>query len=140
MRHKEKLSWDKVKPAAKELLVRARKVLPLLFTFTSEPKVVISDFDYESFTMFTSKKIPLKITGKNHQPGGESIVTLFKNGDDLRQDILTIQMLYLMDKIWLDNELDMCMLPYKVIGTGCEQGYLEFVSNSVTLAYIQYHK
>jgi len=34
----------------------------------------------------------------------------------------------------------MCMMPYKVIGTGCEQGYLEFVGNSTTLAYIQYHK
>ena len=32
------------------------------------------------------------------------------------------------------------MLPYKVIGTGCEQGYLEFVGNSTTLAYIQYYK
>ena len=107
MRNVEKVSWDRIKPAAKHLLVQARKHLPSLFTFTSEPKVIISDFDYDSFSVFTSKKIPLKITGKNNQSGGEPIVTLFKNGDDLRQDILTIQMLYLMDKIWLDNELDM---------------------------------
>lgn len=32
------------------------------------------------------------------------------------------------------------MLPYKVIGTGCEQGYLEFVGNSTTIAAIQYEK
>jgi len=32
------------------------------------------------------------------------------------------------------------MLPYKVMGTGCEQGYLEFVGNSVTVAHIQYEK
>lgn len=32
------------------------------------------------------------------------------------------------------------MLPYKVIGTGCEQGFLEFVGNSATLAAIQYEK
>ncbi|CAI2363985.1 unnamed protein product [Moneuplotes crassus] len=136
----EKQPWDKVKEAGKIFLSRARKHLPLLFTFTGEPKVVISEFNYESFTVFSSKKIPLRITGINQQPGGDPIVTIFKNGDDLRQDILTMQMLYLMDKIWLDNELDLCMNPYKVIGTGCEQGYLEFVANSTTLAYIQYHK
>jgi hypothetical protein len=32
------------------------------------------------------------------------------------------------------------MLPYKVMGTGCEQGYLEFVGNSTTIAAIQYEK
>ena len=45
-----------------------------------------------------------------------------------------------MDKIWLDHELDLQMLPYKVIGTGCEQGFLEFVGNSITLAAVQYEK
>lgn len=112
------MTWDKIKPAAKILLSKARKHIPLLWTFAIEPKVVINGFDYDKFTIFTSKKVPLKITALNHQPGGEPLVTMFKNGDDLRQDILTMQMLYLMDKIWLDNELDMCMLPYKVIGTG----------------------
>lgn len=140
MKKVQQIPWDRIKPAARILLAKARKHLPLLWTFTSDPKVVINGFEYEKFTFFTSKKVPLKITGFNQQPGGEKYVTLFKNGDDLRQDILTMQMLYLMDKIWLDNELDMWMLPYKVVGTGCEQGYLEFVHNSTTLAYIQYHK
>ena len=61
---------------------------------------------------------------------------MFKNGDDLRQDILTIQLIYIMDKIWLDHELDLRMLPYKVIGTGCMQGYLEFISNSKEIAEV----
>jgi phosphatidylinositol kinase/protein kinase (PI-3 family) len=43
-----------------------------------------------------------------------------------------------MDKIWLANNLDLAMTPYKVLGTDCEQGYLEFVANSTTLAAIQY--
>ena len=32
-----------------------------------------------------------------------------------------------MDKIWLEHNLDLQMSPYKVVGTHCEQGYLEFV-------------
>jgi len=87
---------------------------------------------------FGSKKVPIRLVGLNQQPGGDSIVTIFKNGDDLRQDILTLQIIYIMDKIWLENELDLCMTPYKVVGTGCGQGFLEFVANSKTLAYIQY--
>ena len=45
-----------------------------------------------------------------------------------------------MDKIWLANNLDLAMTPYKVLGTDCEQGYLEFVANCRTLAMIQYDR
>jgi len=45
--------------------------------------------------------------GLNEQEGADNIVTMFKNGDDLRQDILTIQLIYIMDKIWLDAQLDL---------------------------------
>jgi phosphatidylinositol-4-phosphate 3-kinase len=112
------MTWEKIKPVAKVLLSKAKKNLPLLWVFPCEPKKVINEFDYEKFTIFTSKKVQLKITALTYDPRGEPLVAIFKDGDDLRQDILTMQMLYLMDKIWLDNELDMCMLPYKVIGTG----------------------
>ena len=43
-----------------------------------------------------------------------------------------------MDKIWLTHNLDLKMTPYKVIGTDCMQGYLEFIADSDTLADMQY--
>ncbi len=43
-----------------------------------------------------------------------------------------------MDKIWLSNNLDLKMTPYKVTGTHCMQGFLEFVGNCKTLAQMQY--
>ena len=63
---------------------------------------------------------------------------MFKNGDDLRQDILTLQMIDIMDRIWLDHDLDLAMTPYKVLLTDCMQGYLEFNLNTCTLADIQH--
>jgi phosphatidylinositol kinase/protein kinase (PI-3 family) len=51
---------------------------------------------------------------------------MFKNGDDLRQDILTLQLIQIMDKIWLDNNMDLKITPYKTVGTNCMQGFLEF--------------
>ena len=47
-------------------------------------------------------------------------------------------MIELMDRIWLDNDLDLAMTPYKVLGTDCEQGFMEFNANAETLAEIQY--
>jgi phosphatidylinositol-4,5-bisphosphate 3-kinase len=43
-----------------------------------------------------------------------------------------------MDRIWLDNKLDLAMTPYKVVGTDCEQGFVEFVGDTATLAAMQY--
>jgi len=140
MELRSKKSKDKkrnLSEEAKRLLYEARQKLPLLFTFALEPKVIIRDFDYEQTRVFDSKKAPLRLVGVNNQPGGENVSVIFKNGDDLRQDILTLQMIYLIDKIWLENNLDFKMSPYRVLGTGDQQGYLEFVSRSKTLADLQ---
>lgn len=61
---------------------------------------------------------------------------MFKAGDDLRQDQLTLQVLSVMDKLWKQAGLDMCMSPYGCISTGDEIGMLEIVLNSATLANI----
>ena len=45
-------------------------------------------------------------------------------------------MIEIMDRIWLDNDLDLAMTPYKVLATDCEQGFMEFNANAETLAEI----
>ena len=42
---------------------------------------------------------------------------IYKCGDDIRQDLLTLQLIKIMDKIWLDYGYDYRMKPYKVIST-----------------------
>jgi len=61
---------------------------------------------------------------------------MFKSGDDLRQDVLTIQMLRLMDKFWKQEGLDLRLQPYGCIATGNEIGMIEIVLNSETTANI----
>lgn len=87
---------------AKYELMHCRDKLPALFTLAIEPKVIARDFSIPDLLVFDSKKKPLRIIGVNEQIGGENINVMFKFGDDLRQDILTLQFIYLMDKIWLD--------------------------------------
>jgi hypothetical protein len=47
-----------------------------------------------------SAKAPLWLVFENADRHGENITVLFKAGDDLRQDILTLQMLNIMDHLW----------------------------------------
>ena len=61
---------------------------------------------------------------------------IWKNGDDLRQDQLIIQMINLMDNLLHEVNLDLCLTPYPVLATGIDNGMLEFVPNSTAIAGI----
>ena len=82
---------------------------------------------YEKCRVLDSKKEPLWVTLKPASIDMQSIGIIYKAGDDLRQDILTLQLIRIMDKIWLDNGKDMKMRPYKVISTMDMYGMLEIV-------------
>ena len=132
---KPKADFKKIEDNAKMDLLRLKQDgFPFLFNMTIDPKSIVKDFVYEKLKVFKSKKVPMMLMCQNAQPGGNPVRTMFKNGDDLRQDILTLQIISVMDKIWLQNNMDLKMTPYKVIGTHCMQGYLEFVPDCMTLA------
>ena len=105
---------------------------------TVDPKFIVNDFAYEKMSVMNSKKVPMRLAATNAQPGGDILTLFFKNGDDLRQDILTLQIIRVMDIMWLSNGLDLKMTPYQVFGTHCMQGYIECNNNCDTLAAIQY--
>lgn len=50
---------------------------------------------------------PLWIVFENWDKYGEEVFVIFKNGDDLRQDMLTLQMLRIMDRLWKQEGLDL---------------------------------
>jgi phosphatidylinositol-4,5-bisphosphate 3-kinase len=62
---------------------------------------------------------------------------IFKNGDDLRQDMLTLQVIRIMDSIWNREGLDLRMMPYACLATGSQVGMIEVVRNAVTVYQIQ---
>ena len=66
----------------------------------------------------------------------DNIVAMLKCGDDLRMDMVTLQLFKAMQSLWFDNGLKLKMSLYKVLCTGYEQGMLEMVTNYETLANI----
>merc|ERR1719461_1780920 len=81
----------------------------------------------------SSKKVPLWLVFENADIYAARIAIMFKAGDDLRQDMLTLQMISVMDRLWLDSKLDLHLKPYSVLATGPEVGMLEIVQRSVTV-------
>uniref|UniRef100_A0A8C3T393 phosphatidylinositol-4,5-bisphosphate 3-kinase n=1 Tax=Chelydra serpentina TaxID=8475 RepID=A0A8C3T393_CHESE len=101
------------------------------------PSVILSELYVEKCKYMDSKMKPLWIVYNNKMFGGDLLGIIFKNGDDLRQDMLTLQILRLMDLLWKEAGLDLRMLPYGCLATGDHSGLIEAVSASETIADIQ---
>ena len=85
-----------------------------------DPTVAIRGIDVESATLFKSSLQPCKLAF--HTLRGPDYVTIFKHGDDLRQDQLVLQIIQLMDRLLRNENLDLKLTPYKVLATGSAHG------------------
>lgn len=73
----------------------------------------------------------------NGKPTMATSAIIFKIGDDLRQDMLTLQIIRIVDSIWRQEGLDMCMLAYTCLSTGKNVGIIEVVKQAETITSIQ---
>ena len=83
-----------------------------------------------------SKKVPLWLVFANADPFGDKHTVMYKSGDDLRQDALTLQIIRIMEHQWEREGLDLRLSPYGCVATGNEKGFIEIVLNSDTTANI----
>eukprot|EP00761_Pharyngomonas_kirbyi_P010894 gb/GECH01010917.1/.p1 GENE.gb/GECH01010917.1/~~gb/GECH01010917.1/.p1 ORF type:complete len:900 (+),score=181.57 gb/GECH01010917.1/:1-2700(+) len=104
------------------------KPVPLSVDPTVRAKGIASD----EINIFKSSMQPLGIPFITQDDSRYKVI--FKQGDDMRQDQLVIQMINLMDKILKDNGLDLCLTPYKVVSTSIEGGFVQAVPNVVPMA------
>uniref|UniRef100_H2SZ17 Phosphatidylinositol 4,5-bisphosphate 3-kinase catalytic subunit beta isoform n=1 Tax=Takifugu rubripes TaxID=31033 RepID=H2SZ17_TAKRU len=101
------------------------------------PNILLSGINVEKCRYMDSKMKPLWIVYNNKLLVGDMLGIIFKNGDDLRQDMLTLQILRLMDRLWKEANLDLRIVPYGCLATGDRAGLIEVVSSADTIANIQ---
>lgn len=101
------------------------------------PSLVAKELNIKVCSFFNSNAVPLKIALVNADPLGDEINVMFKVGEDLRQDMLALQMIRIMDRIWLQEGLDLRIVNFKCISTGKDKGMVELVPSSETLRKIQ---
>ncbi|KAL5007561.1 hypothetical protein ScPMuIL_016367 [Solemya velum] len=101
------------------------------------PGLEVASLDLKSCSYFTSNAFPLKLVFKNSNIKADPVYAMIKVGDDLRQDMLTMQMVRIMDRLWLKEGLDLKMITFSCLATGPRRGIIELVTGSETLRKIQ---
>uniref|UniRef100_A0A914Q9D5 PI3K/PI4K catalytic domain-containing protein n=1 Tax=Panagrolaimus davidi TaxID=227884 RepID=A0A914Q9D5_9BILA len=97
-------------------------------------KFMITAINIENCGVFNSLTKPCKLdfVGLRTNYG-----VIYKSGDDLRQDGMVLQLVRLMNDLWLRENLDLRMLTYRVLPTGKNKGLIELVQNCKTLREVQ---
>ena len=91
-----------------------------------ENTLMLGELQVAKCRVMDSAKKPLWLVWLNPDPladklkGHERNAIIFKNGDDLRQDMLTLQVIAIMDSIWNREGMDLRMMPYNCLATGSQ--------------------
>ncbi|PRP80309.1 phosphatidylinositol 3-kinase [Planoprotostelium fungivorum] len=105
-----------------------------------DPSIVVHGLIIPECKVMDSAKAPLWLVFKNVDPLAPPVRILFKDGDDLRQDMLTLQVFNIMNQLWMEEGLELSLTPYAALATGKNQGIIEVVDSSRTVASIQKDK
>ena len=76
-------------------------MLPSNSQLALDPRLRVGNLKIEKCKVMNSKKKPLWLAFDNVDPMGEKIMVMFKSGDDLRQDQMTLQLIRFVDKLWI---------------------------------------
>ncbi|KEP52200.1 atypical/PIKK/PI3K kinase [Rhizoctonia solani 123E] len=103
-------------------------------------RIMVTGLVPEKCSVLKSNLQPLKLTFKCAPESGseaEEYSVIFKNGDDLRQDQLVIQLFTLMDRLLRKENLDLKLTPYDVLATSSIEGMIQFIPSSTIRAIIE---
>jgi phosphatidylinositol kinase/protein kinase (PI-3 family) len=95
------------------------------------------DIDIKSCSYINSFTVPLKLIFKNLDSTASSFYTIYKIGDDLRQDQFVIQLINIMNQLWIMEGHDLNVLTFTCLQTGDRRGFIEMITNADTLKEIQ---
>jgi hypothetical protein len=93
----------------------------------------------ERCKVMQSKKMPLWLEFEACEPTRGTRTrhaVIFKCGDDLRQDMLALQVVRVLERAWQAAALGIEMTPYSCVATAIDAGFIEAVAPASTVASI----
>jgi phosphatidylinositol 3-kinase len=120
---------------AKNGLLHFNPPLPLPL----DARILVTGIRAEKSSIFKSNLFPLLLHFDTPDEN-VSYSVIFKNGDDMRQDQLVIQLFTLMDRLLRNENLDLCITPYKVLATGTSDGMVQYIESTTLASILQQHQ
>lgn len=102
-----------------------------------DPDIMVTDVIPEMSKVFKSSLSPLKIAFKTESNAIYPL--MYKVGDDLRQDQLVVQIISLMNELLMNENVDLKLLPYKILATGSQEGAIQFIPNETLASILSVH-
>ncbi|KAI0730079.1 atypical/PIKK/PI3K protein kinase [Fomitopsis betulina] len=97
-------------------------------------RVLVTGIIAEKSSVFKSNMFPMLLYFQCAD--GSEYPLIFKDGDDMRQDQLVIQLFTLMDRLLRKENLDLKLSPYDVLATGPLQGMAQFIQSKTIAAIV----
>ena len=100
-------------------------------------RIQVTGIISEKSSIFKSNMFPMLLYFQCED--GSEYPVIFKDGDDMRQDQLVIQLFTLMDRLLRKENLDLKLTPYDVLATGPSQGMAQFIPSRTIAAIVSEH-
>lgn len=130
--------------------------LPSPLPLPLNARISVTSVTADKSTVFKSNLVPLllwfettdtspnRLDEEGFDAEAPAIITpdypvIFKNGDDLRQDQLVLQLFSLMDRLLRRENLNLRLLPYSVLATSRDEGMIQFVPSKSLAAIMAEH-
>ncbi|KAL4221713.1 Phosphatidylinositol 4 [Mactra antiquata] len=110
-----------------------------------DQNIELGEISVDECKVMSSKMRPLWLTWKNRSPLGEDVGSsrvryIVKHGDDLRQDMLVLQLIKLMDMVWKYSCRNYWITTYDCMSVDEKFGLIEVITEAKTVCDIQMHK
>ncbi|KAL1409698.1 Phosphatidylinositol (PI) 3-kinase [Vanrija albida] len=120
--------------------------IPAPLPLPLNPRVSVTNIVPDKSSIFKSNLLPLLLWFEDDDPLDDEVDSprgeypvIFKNGDDLRQDQLVIQLFNLMDRLLRKENLDLRLSPYAVLATSTSEGMIQYVPSKSLSAIMAEH-